>query len=73
MSYGQKYEGKVRRTRALDIHEVRVRRLYKSLELVLFLLGLDGGVEEINGERLSKVTEKSLPGQTGIISLAFLT
>lgn len=35
---------------ALDIHEVRVRRLHQALELVLPLLMLKGGVEEIDGK-----------------------
>lgn len=59
------------RTRALDVHEVGVRRLYKSLELVPFLLGLEGRVKEINCERLSKEAEGSLPRQTSIVLLAF--
>lgn len=36
--------------RALDVHEIRVWRLHKSLELVLLLLELGRGVEEIDGE-----------------------
>ena len=39
-------------TRALDVHEVRVWRLHKSLELVLLLLEFGRGVEEIDGESL---------------------
>ena len=55
MSYGQKYEGKVRRTRALDIHEVGVWRLYEALKLVLFLFGLDGRVEKVDSESLQVI------------------
>ena len=40
------------RTRALDVHEVRVGGRHKTLELVPALLGLSGGVEEVNGESL---------------------
>lgn len=35
---------------ALDVHEVRVGRLYESLELVGALLVLDGGVKKIDGQ-----------------------
>ena len=52
MSYGQKYEGKVRRTRALDIHEVGVWRLYQTLELVAAGFSSGSGVEEVDGESL---------------------
>lgn len=61
------------RTRALDIHEVGVRRLYESLELVPFLLGLEGRVKEIDCERLSRVIEGSLPRQMGIVSSVIST
>jgi hypothetical protein len=44
-------------TRALDVHKVRVRRLYESLELVLPLLVLVRGVEEINCESLEGLDE----------------
>jgi len=37
-------------TWALDVHEVRVGALYETLELVAPLLGLSGGVKQINGE-----------------------
>jgi hypothetical protein len=40
------------RTWAFDVHEVRVGRLYETLQLVLLQLGLGRGVEEIDGERL---------------------
>ena len=40
------------RTWAFDVHEVRVGRLYETLQFVLLRLGLSGGVEEIDGERL---------------------
>jgi len=40
-------------TWAFDVHEVRVWRLHKSLELVPLLFGFLGGVEKIDGERLS--------------------
>jgi len=36
---------------ALDIHEVRIWRLHKSLELVPLLFGFLGGIEKIDGER----------------------
>jgi hypothetical protein len=39
-------------TRALHVHEVRVGRLHKALELVRALLGLRERVEEVDGERL---------------------
>lgn len=39
-------------TWAFDVHEVRVWRLHKSLELVPLFFGFLGGVEEIDGERL---------------------
>jgi hypothetical protein len=38
------------RTRALDIHEIRVGRLHQAFQLVLSLLRLDGRVEEVDGE-----------------------
>ena len=47
------------RTRALDVHEIRVWRLHKSLELVLLLLELGRGVEEIDGESLEDVEDDS--------------
>jgi hypothetical protein len=40
------------RTWAFNVHEVRVGGLYETLQLVLLRLGLSGGVEEIDGERL---------------------
>ena len=40
------------RTRAFDVHEIRVWRLNKSLELVPALFSLERWVEEVNGERL---------------------
>ena len=40
-------------TWALDIHEVRIWRLHKPLELVPLFFGFLGGVEKIDGERLS--------------------
>lgn len=39
-------------TRALNVHEVRVGGLHKTLELVLLSLVFGGGVEEIDGESL---------------------
>jgi hypothetical protein len=39
-------------TWAFYVHEVRVRGLYKTLQLVPLGLGLGGGVEKIDGERL---------------------
>ena len=47
------------RTRALDVHEVGVGGLHKTLELVTALLVLSGGVEEVDGERLIKETRIS--------------
>ena len=44
-----------RRTWALDVHEIRVGGLYKTLQLVLLGLRLSRGVEEIDGERLVDV------------------
>ena len=44
------------RTWAFDVHEVRVGRLYETLQLVLLRLRLGRGVEEINGERLFDAT-----------------
>lgn len=41
-------------TRALHIHEIRVRRLHKSLELVSPGLCSGTGVEKIDGESLVK-------------------
>ena len=61
MSYGQKYGGKVRRTRALDIHEIRVGGLHKTLELVAALLVLGGRVKEVDSKRLGKKAMKSAP------------
>ena len=49
---GASKDGKVGRTWTLDVHEVRVWRLHKSLELVTFFFGFLGGVEKIDGERL---------------------
>ena len=46
-------DGKTRRTWTFDVHEVRVWRLHKSLELVPLLFRFLGGVEKIDGERLS--------------------
>jgi hypothetical protein len=43
-------------TGALDVHEVRVGRLHEALELVLPLLELSGGVEEVDGESLRGVS-----------------
>jgi len=40
-------------TWAFDVHKVRVWRLHKSLELVPLFFGFLGGVEKIDGERLS--------------------
>ncbi|OJT09594.1 hypothetical protein TRAPUB_13971 [Trametes pubescens] len=40
------------RTRALDVHEVGVGGLHEALELVPALLGISGGVEEVDGESL---------------------
>ena len=37
-------------TRTLDIHEVGVRRLHKSLELVRALLVFNGRVKKIDGQ-----------------------
>ena len=45
-------DDKTGRTWAFDVHEIRVRRLHKSLELVPLLFGFLGGVKEIDGERL---------------------
>lgn len=39
-------------TRALYIHEIRVRRLYEALQFVLLLLRFDGGVKQIDRESL---------------------
>lgn len=39
-------------TGAFDVHEERVGRLHEALELVLLLLVLVGGVQEIDGESL---------------------
>ena len=44
------------RTWTFDVHEVRVGRLYETLQLVLLRLGLSRGVEEIDGERLFDAT-----------------
>ena len=44
------------RTRALDVHEIRVWRLYQTLELVPAGLSGGGGVEEIDGESLQMHT-----------------
>lgn len=38
----------VEATLALDVHEVRVGRLYQALELVLALLKLRRGIEQVN-------------------------
>jgi hypothetical protein len=43
-------------TWAFDVHEVRIGRLYETLQLVLLRLGLSGGVEEIDGEGLFDAT-----------------
>ena len=40
------------RTGALHIHEVRIGRLHKTLELVAALFVLSRGVEEVDGESL---------------------
>jgi hypothetical protein len=40
----------VQTTRALDIHEVRVGRLHKSLKLVGALLVFNRGVKKIDGQ-----------------------
>ena len=40
------------RTWALDVHEVRVWRLYQTLELVAAGLSGSRGVEEVDGESL---------------------
>ena len=53
----QRYLPRLELTRALDIHEIRVGRLYKSLELVLPLLVLMRGVKEINCESLQGTDE----------------
>ena len=45
-------EGPATLTRALDVHEVGVGGLHEALELVLLLLELSGGVEEVDGESL---------------------
>lgn len=47
-----------KRTRALNVHEVRVGRLYKTLELVLLLLVLGRGVQQIDGESLRRANGK---------------
>lgn len=39
-------------TWAFYVHEVRVRGLYETLQLVPLGLGLGGGVEKIDGKRL---------------------
>ena len=54
---------KTGRTWALDVHEVRVWRLHKSLELVPLLFGFLGGVKEIDGERLHQTVSASLARQ----------
>jgi len=43
--------------RALDIHEVRVGRLYESLQLVGLLLKSVGRVQEINSQLLLKKSD----------------
>ena len=48
-------EGPATLTRALDVHEVGVGRLHEALELVLLLLELSGGVEEVDGESLGHI------------------
>jgi hypothetical protein len=56
-------ESTVQLTRALDVHEVRVRGLHEALELVRALLGLGERVEEVNGERLDvRSTSKATSG-----------
>jgi len=42
-------------TRALNVHEERVRALYQPLELVGLLSGGGRGVQEVNSERLHAV------------------
>lgn len=42
--------GDVEATAALDVHKVRVGRLYETLKLVLGSFGLFRGVEEIDGQ-----------------------
>tara|TARA_B110000090_G_C13108441_1_gene341390 strand:+ start:259 stop:423 length:165 start_codon:yes stop_codon:yes gene_type:complete len=44
-------------SRALYVHEEGVGRLYKSLQLVLFLLGGSGGKSKIDRHFLSEVTD----------------
>ena len=39
-------------TWAFNVHEIRVGGLYETLQLVPLRLGLSGGVEKIDGERL---------------------
>lgn len=54
-------------TRALDVHEVGVGRLHEALELVLPLLELRRGVEEIDGESL-RASSKSASTTCGTAS-----
>lgn len=58
-SHGQ--STRLLRTRALDIHEVRVWRLHDTLELVSAGLSSGAGVEEIDGESLWRVADGSVP------------
>jgi hypothetical protein len=55
MSWWEELEPKGRKfqqTWAFDVHEIRVGRLYETLQLVLLGLGLGSWVEEIDGKRL---------------------
>jgi len=49
----RKYSGNSEASWALYVHEIRVGRLYETLQLVLLGLGLRRRVEEIDGERHS--------------------
>ena len=46
-------DDKIGHTWTFHVHEVGVWRLHESLELVPLLFGFWGGVEKIDGERLS--------------------
>jgi hypothetical protein len=57
------YCGDLEATRALDVHEVRVWRLYQTLKLVLALLVLRAWVKQINS-KLQGIGKKQANKQT---------
>jgi hypothetical protein len=61
---------RIGRTWALDVHEVRVWRLHKSLELVPLLFGFLGRVEEIDSERLLPECQRTI-GAVGMMGDAY--